>query len=128
MKQFLALLALTFSISLSVNANDVRDSDHAKKTLEIYTKLISIPTVKGRGEVPNLAAYLKSEFIAAGFAASDVKIMPLGETTGLVVHYCEDMGLFAKANWRNDGLYHGWRIGGFNFWWLYRRRFSRATT
>lgn len=89
MKQLLTLLSLLF-FTLSVSANELRDSDHAKKTLEIYTKLISIPTVKGRGEVPKLAAYLKSEFIAAGFSDSDVKIMPLGETTGLVVHYRGD--------------------------------------
>ena len=89
MKQFLALFSL-IAFTLTVSANDLRGSDHAKKTLEIYTKLISIPTVKGRGEVPKLSAYLASEFRAAGFADEDVKIIPLGETTSLVVHYRGD--------------------------------------
>jgi acetylornithine deacetylase/succinyl-diaminopimelate desuccinylase-like protein len=47
---------------------------------EILLHSIAIPTVEGRGKVPELAAYYASVLSAAGFAASDLVFTPMGET------------------------------------------------
>jgi len=86
------LLISTSGITFAQQAN----SEHAKKSLEIYTRLISIPTVKGRGKVPEMAAYLASEFEKAGFAKSDIHILPIDKTASLVVRYQGD-GSSGKA-------------------------------
>ena len=64
-----------------------QNSEHAQKTLEIYRKVISIPTAAGKGNVPEMANYLASEFYAAGFDKQDVTVIPSGETAALVVRY-----------------------------------------
>ncbi|WNC72038.1 M20/M25/M40 family metallo-hydrolase [Thalassotalea psychrophila] len=87
-KTFFALLPLL--LVLHVSAKSDSDSEHAKKTLEIYTKVISIPTVAGRGKVPEMAAYLADEFLAAGFSDEDINIIPKGETAALTVRYRGD--------------------------------------
>jgi carboxypeptidase PM20D1 len=89
MKKILSLgiLLLCAQPTLAV---DVKDSPHAKKTLEIYKNVIAIPTVAGRGKVPELAAYLAGEFRAAGFTDDDIHIIPKGETAALIVRYGGD--------------------------------------
>lgn len=67
-----------------------RNSAHAKKSLEIYKTLVEIPTVKGRGKVPELAQYLVDEFLKVGFSKKDISITPNGETASLVVTYRGD--------------------------------------
>jgi len=86
----LLISALVFLGLNSVTTVAVEDSEHAEKTLEIYTKVISIPTVKGNGKVPEMAAYLASEFRKAGFSDDDIHILPKGETAALVVRYAGD--------------------------------------
>lgn len=46
----------------------------------ILTDSIAIPTVAGRGKVPELAAYYAGVLKAAGFADGDIVITPMGET------------------------------------------------
>jgi len=88
MKLYLKLLLLMpFTTMLVAQKNE---SEHAKKTLEIYSKVISIPTVKGRNKVPEMASYLASEFEKAGFPKKDIQILPLDETAALVVRYRGD--------------------------------------
>ncbi len=53
------------------------DADAAKKILK---DSIAIPTVAGRGKVPELAAYYASVLKAAGYADADIEITPMGET------------------------------------------------
>ncbi|NJO12105.1 MAG: M20/M25/M40 family metallo-hydrolase [Gammaproteobacteria bacterium] len=60
---------------------------HEQKALEIYRKIVSIPTWEGNGKVPQMAAYLADEFRQAGFAEDDIRIVPHGETAVLVVRY-----------------------------------------
>lgn len=87
-----ALVILIFQATFPeiANAEVDRDSAHAKKTLEIYRKVISIPTVAGRGKVPEMAEYLASQFKDAGFKDTDIKIPELDETVGLIVRYRGD--------------------------------------
>lgn len=44
---------------------------------------VAIPTVAGRGRVPELAAYYARKLQDAGFAADDIVITPMGETATL---------------------------------------------
>ncbi len=53
------------------------DADAAKK---ILMDSVAIPTVMGRGKVPELAAYYAGVLKAAGYADSDIVITPVGET------------------------------------------------
>jgi acetylornithine deacetylase/succinyl-diaminopimelate desuccinylase-like protein len=53
----------------------------------IFEKIISIPTAEGLGRVPEMAQYLAGRFRDAGFPASDIHVLPSGETASLVVRY-----------------------------------------
>ena len=50
-------------------------------TKAMFETVINIPTVLGRGKVPEMATYLAGEFKNAGFPDADVMVMP-HETTG----------------------------------------------
>jgi len=71
-------------------------SEHARKTLEIYTKIIEMETSKNLGNVPAMARYLADEMIGAGLAAADIEILPVGETAALIARYRGD-GSSGKA-------------------------------
>jgi acetylornithine deacetylase/succinyl-diaminopimelate desuccinylase-like protein len=57
------------------------------ETMGMLKHAISVHTVEGEHQVPVLAAYLADKLKAAGFAASDVEIIPVGETAALVARY-----------------------------------------
>lgn len=57
---------------------------------EIYSTIIGYQTSAGLGQVPKMADYLAGLFRAAGFAAADVQVLPVGETASLVVRYRGD--------------------------------------
>ena len=82
------------------------DPDVAKKILK---DSVAIPTVEGRGKVPELAAYYAGVLKAAGYADSDIEITPMGETDSY--HFRAQgvpsygvAGLFSKAS---DSFAHG---------------------
>lgn len=58
-----------------------------KQALDLLKHAIAFPTVKGRGQVPAYAAYLKQQFVAGGFAADDVTFVPIGETGYLTARW-----------------------------------------
>jgi acetylornithine deacetylase/succinyl-diaminopimelate desuccinylase-like protein len=95
MNQFLTL-ACALLLSFPAFAEVDRQSDHAKKTLEIYTRIVEVESSKNLGNVPEIANYLADELMAAGFPAEDVEVIPLGETASLVVTYRGD-GSSGKA-------------------------------
>jgi acetylornithine deacetylase/succinyl-diaminopimelate desuccinylase-like protein len=57
------------------------------ETMGMLKHAISIHTAEGEQQVPVLAAYLADKLKAGGFAASDVEIIPVGETAALVARY-----------------------------------------
>ena len=59
---------------------------HAE-TLAIWKKLVSIPSVRGRGQVPVVARYIADTLEKGGFAAGDVTIEGSGDDTTLVARY-----------------------------------------
>ncbi len=81
---------LAMLLSFVAAADGTRNNPHADKSLEIYRKVMSIPTVAGRGKVPEMANYLASELILAGFGKDDIHILPNDETVALVVRYRGD--------------------------------------
>jgi len=95
MKNIMIFLAFVFLSSQAV-ADDPTQSEHAKKTLEIYTRIIGVESSKNLGHVPEIANYLRSELIAAGFPQEDVEVVPLGETASLIAKYRGD-GSSGKA-------------------------------
>ncbi|MGI9263134.1 MAG: M20/M25/M40 family metallo-hydrolase, partial [Woeseiaceae bacterium] len=60
MKRLLTLLSLILFTSVPLAAQD-RNSEHAQKTLEIYTRIIGVESSKNLGNVPEVANYLASE-------------------------------------------------------------------
>lgn len=88
MNKFLLAASLALSSS-SAFAADTRTQNelHAR---EIFAKLISYKTSVGLGQVPAMAGYLADQFRTAGFAESDIHVLPLGETASLVVRYPGD--------------------------------------
>jgi carboxypeptidase PM20D1 len=95
MKRIKVLLAAGLLSSNVMAVQDI-DSEHAKKTLEIFTRIIDVETSKNLGNVPEVANYLAGELRAAGFPEEDVEVVPLGETASLVARYRGD-GSSGKA-------------------------------
>jgi acetylornithine deacetylase/succinyl-diaminopimelate desuccinylase-like protein len=52
------------------------------KALEIYRHAIEVPTVEGRGRVPELAQWLADQYKAAGWADSDIHVLPYDGNAG----------------------------------------------
>lgn len=57
---------------------------------ELFVRAIAFRTVAGEGQVPLFAEELARRLRAAGFAADDVRVLPLGETASLVARYRGD--------------------------------------
>ena len=95
MKNIVYLFIAAILVSASAHAQDTT-SEHAKKTLEIYTQIIEVETAKNLGNVPEVANYLADELIAAGLPAEDVEVLPNGETASLIARYRGD-GSSGKA-------------------------------
>jgi carboxypeptidase PM20D1 len=95
MKKIISLIAAGLLCSGAVAEVKI-DSEHAKKTLEIYTRIIGVESSKNLGNVPEIANYLAGELLAAGFPAEDVEVVPLGETASLIARYRGD-GTSGKA-------------------------------
>ena len=70
----IALLALALSAA-SMNAAAADDPWHAKAR-DMLEQAIAIPTVAGRGKVPLLAQSLADRYRAAGWADSDIHVLP----------------------------------------------------
>ncbi len=95
MKIVILFVTATLLCSGTVTAQDIH-SRHAQKTLEIYTRIIGVESSKNLGNVPEVANYLASELIAAGFPEEDVEVLPVGETAVFIARYRGD-GSSGKA-------------------------------
>ena len=63
------------------------DAAQLKQANALLAKIVNIPSVIGRGQVPAVANYLAQQLIQGGFAAEDVKVIPMGETASLTARY-----------------------------------------
>jgi len=80
------LFLITLVAFLSLQAFATSDAWEAK-TRDFFKHLIEVPTVEGRGKVPELVQYIAKTFRHAGFPESDIKIMPYGETADLIIRW-----------------------------------------
>lgn len=87
------VVALTLGLlSTTALAADPAPDKWDAKAREILAHAIEIPTVQGRGKVPELAQYLADQYKAAGWADGDIHIIPYegapgDNTAGLVVRW-----------------------------------------
>jgi carboxypeptidase PM20D1 len=93
MKIIVSALCSLWLGSFSLNAQADQHNNSAlfqQKALTMLQKSVAIRTTESAGLVPELAAYLAGEFIAAGFAQADVQLLPMANTAALVVRYRGD--------------------------------------
>ena len=79
---------LTMTLALAVAPATALGGDTATgDAMDMLRHAIAFQTEEGRGQVPVFARYLADKLESAGFAKSDIEIIPVGETAALVVHY-----------------------------------------
>ncbi len=57
------------------------------ETMDMLRHAIATQTEEGKDQVPLLAQYLAAKLESAGFAKSDLEIIPVGKTAAFVAHY-----------------------------------------
>lgn len=57
------------------------------ETMDMLRHAVAAQTVEGKDQVPAFAQYLAGKLESAGFAKSDIEIIPVARTAALVVHY-----------------------------------------
>ncbi|RDI99884.1 M20/M25/M40 family metallo-hydrolase [Dyella solisilvae] len=84
------LLAAMLPLAIALPAQATTLDPHQTQARDIFSHVIALKTEIGQGQVPVMAKYLAEQFRAAGFADSDIHILPLGETASMVVRYRGD--------------------------------------
>ncbi|MCO5794649.1 MAG: M20/M25/M40 family metallo-hydrolase [Blastomonas sp.] len=83
--------ALPASAQTQAQASTPQRSAHEQAARELYRNIIGFRTARGHKQVPAMVAYLKGEFVKAGFAETDISVTDYdsaGEPTqGLIVRY-----------------------------------------
>ena len=87
MRRVLIAAAAMFAFMGSSAQAGEASSEVKAEARTLFARIISFPTQEGRGQVPALARYLVGELKTAGFRDSEMEIVPLGETAGLIVRY-----------------------------------------
>ena len=64
-----------------------QDGGWQGRTRAMFEHVVGIPTVIGRGRLPEMAAYLADQFRAAGWPDSAIRIMPYDSTAALIVRW-----------------------------------------
>jgi acetylornithine deacetylase/succinyl-diaminopimelate desuccinylase-like protein len=84
--------AAVLSLILATAAPAAPATDWNAKALAILQHSVDVPTVAGRGRVPELANYYADQLKAAGFPASDIHVLPYkaaegNDTADLIVRW-----------------------------------------
>jgi acetylornithine deacetylase/succinyl-diaminopimelate desuccinylase-like protein len=80
------LKVILLALPALAQATPQTDPWHAKARA-LLEHAVNVPTVAGRGRVPELANYLAGQYRAAGIPAADIKVMPYGKTAALIVRW-----------------------------------------
>ena len=99
MRRLVAVLLATLPAAALAAPPQLTPPQHAA-TRAMFEHVVNMPTVIGRHQVPAMAQYVADQFIAAGFPAADVRVMPYhtrGATTG------EDDTAALIVRWRAAG-------------------------
>jgi len=87
---FLRLLIAACLVSVAAWAPSARSATAQQampETMAMLRHAIAAQTVEGKDQVPAFARYLAGKLESAGFAKSDIEIIPVEHTAALVVHY-----------------------------------------
>lgn len=82
---FAAAAAITLLGSTVQAAEPSPETKAEARTL--FARIINFRTQEGAGQMPALARYLADQLKTSGFKDSEIEIVPLGETAGLIVRY-----------------------------------------
>ncbi|HET6431450.1 M20/M25/M40 family metallo-hydrolase [Dyella sp.] len=82
-----ALIAAACCITPGLTAAASPSAQDLPQTMTMLRHAIGVPTVAGRHQVPVLAAYFADQLKAGGIPASDIEIIPVGETAALAARY-----------------------------------------
>lgn len=109
MKKFAVLLA-TAALTVSIppafaKGAPTLSAEQEKAALAMFKTLVDIPTVFGRGKVPELANYLADQYRANGFADADVQVLPY-DSTDTVANVTEKTAAL-YVRWRAEGTPKG---------------------
>ncbi|GAB3455599.1 M20/M25/M40 family metallo-hydrolase [Massilia terrae] len=85
LKRHLFKLVL-LAVPAIAQATPQNDPWHAKARA-LLEHAVNVPTVAGRGRVPELAAYLADQYRAAGIPDADIKVIPYEKTAALIVRW-----------------------------------------
>jgi acetylornithine deacetylase/succinyl-diaminopimelate desuccinylase-like protein len=69
-----------------------RNSEHARKTYEIYKTIVEVDTSKHRDNTKKVAEYLAGQLIAAGFPPDDVEVVYRAPFGALIAKYRGALG------------------------------------
>ncbi len=90
MRRFLTLAALFACVLAAPALAQAPSAAERTRALEMYRTVVGLDTSTEGKQNPAMAAYLAERFRAGGFAADDVRVLPLGDTAGLLVRYRGD--------------------------------------
>lgn len=80
-------VALCFSSGVLAQPDTTSRVATEEQALQILLKSISHRTVKGSGQVPVYAQYLKDTLVTGGYRPEDIRIDPLGDTATLMATF-----------------------------------------
>ncbi|MBS0397476.1 MAG: M20/M25/M40 family metallo-hydrolase, partial [Proteobacteria bacterium] len=78
-------ISLAFAVAASAHAET--SAQAMPETMDMLRHAIATQSVEGKGQVQVFAQYLAGKLESAGFAKSDIEIIPVGNTAALVAHY-----------------------------------------
>jgi len=74
------VMLVTALLTATASAAAAQGDPWHAKARELFQHAIAVPTVAGRGKVPELARYLADQYKAAGWADSDIHVLPYEAT------------------------------------------------
>ncbi len=82
-------LAVSLALTLAPASQGIAETtaQAMPETMDMLRHAIAAQTEEGKDQVPAFAQYLASKLESAGFAKSDIEVIPVEHTAALVVHY-----------------------------------------
>lgn len=80
-------IGLALAIAGTAQATAETTAQALPETMDMLRHAIAAETVQGKDNVPAFAQYLAGKLESAGFAKSDIEIIPVDDTAAMVVHY-----------------------------------------
>src|SRR6185312_1369329 len=87
MRHLLPCVGLALALVQPSSAGAETTAQLMPETMAMLRHAIAAQTVEGKDQVPAFARYLAGKLESAGFAKSDIEIIPVEHTAALVVHY-----------------------------------------